>query len=111
MKVVPGLSYKDGHIVQNSNVAEVWFAFSSNKGIPEENWDWPYFITQKDLGTVDTSDPDYIDEIFGKYFKQFQSVRERPSTDINERLASYQKFIGQIFPDIEEKRKAENRTG
>jgi len=112
MKIIPGYLYKDGHIVRDRNVAEVWFAFSAKpKEVAEENWNWPYLITQKDLGFINVSDSDYISEVFDKYLKKFQSMTERPSTGINDRFSSYEKFTNQIFPDIEEKRKVENRRG
>lgn len=104
----PGLDANE-NIVRRRDMAEFWFVKSIHpEDVPEENWDWPYIITVDDLGEIDVSNEDYIEEVFGKYGSKFLQIDEIKAADNFDR---YKEVIGKVFPDIEEKRKVDGRKG
>lgn len=104
----PGLDENE-KIVRRKDVAEFWFVKGIHpEDVPEQNWDWPYIITVDDLGEIDMSSEDYIEEVFGKYGNKFLQIDKIEAVDNFDR---YKEVIGKVFPDIEEKRKLEDRRG
>jgi len=123
MKIEPLPGVENHRIVRRKNIAEITFVNNSNiDGERRDTWfDWPYIITEADIESVDVSDPDFIEEVFSKYGRKFISLEsfkyssELSSLNFLDRADSrkasdaFRDFLGKIFPDIEEKRKAEER--
>ena len=111
MKVEPMLDWQggvNGTIIRRQDAAEITFINNKNpNGELKDVWCmWPYIVTTDDIGFVDVKDPDYIEEVFGKYGRKFLEVDSFISKD---QQKQYRELVGKVFPDVEEKRLREGR--
>lgn len=99
-----GLSFR-------KDMIEIIFVNNKNPDnrVAGEWFEWPYYITAKDLGdTTDFSDTDFVLEVLDKYKEKFMGIKGMPPKNMDN-LVRYEEFVRYIFPDIEEKREREGR--